>query len=127
MIQFINFLFYFILFLTQKDKKATAPSQLIVAVGVNGRLGETCHNSCCLRAGFPLTASELFSHESMAMEHNPLSDFSIFPPFDVIEPKHICPAFQSLLAKLVSCIFRLLRESDMRLKDLVGFNNLRVA
>ena len=86
----------------------------------------------------------------MAAERNPLLEDFVFPPFDVIEPKHIRPAFRSLLAKLVSCILRLssfcllrklrkkqktknkkikkkkrkLRETDMRPKYLVPLDDL---
>ena len=71
---------------------------------------QTFEESDCLEAGWfqlPLTASNLFSDESMAAERNPLLEDFVFPPFDVIEPKHIRPAFRSFLAKLVSCILRL--------------------
>lgn len=42
----------------------------------------------------------------MASVENPLllQDF-IFPPYDVIEPRHVCPAVQTLLLNLVSSNF----------------------
>ncbi|RVX20062.1 putative cytosolic oligopeptidase A [Vitis vinifera] len=43
----------------------------------------------------------------MAAERNPLLEDFVFPPFDVIEPKHIRPAFRSLLAKLESDLVEL--------------------
>jgi hypothetical protein len=37
----------------------------------------------------------------MASEYNPLLEDFVFPPFDVIEPRHVRPAILSLLKKLV--------------------------
>lgn len=36
----------------------------------------------------------------MASEENPLLMDFVFPPYDLIEPKHVCPAMRSLLNKL---------------------------
>ncbi|XP_059429444.1 organellar oligopeptidase A, chloroplastic/mitochondrial-like isoform X1 [Corylus avellana] len=43
----------------------------------------------------------------MAFEYNPLLEDFVFPPFDVIEPRHVRPAILSLLKKLESDLVEL--------------------
>eukprot|EP00268_Persea_americana_P068603 TRINITY_DN957_c0_g1_i3.p1 TRINITY_DN957_c0_g1~~TRINITY_DN957_c0_g1_i3.p1 ORF type:complete len:828 (+),score=172.81 TRINITY_DN957_c0_g1_i3:311-2794(+) len=62
-------------------------------------ISPVCKSSCCLSS--MATESPVLS-DVEALESNPLLQDFVFPPFDVVEPKHVRPGIRGLLKKLES-------------------------
>lgn len=64
-------------------------------------ISPVCKSSCCFSS--MATESPVLS-DVEALESNPLLQDFVFPPFDVVEPKHVRPGIRGLLKKLVYCL-----------------------
>lgn len=66
---------------------------------------DSLHNSTS--PSFTASSLSASSMAASAIESNPILEEFVFPPFDVVEPKHVRPGIRTLLNKLVTSCYLL--------------------